>query len=55
MRLAEGGRQVDLQWVPSYCGLEGNERADNIAKEASSVDQKDTAVDVRIVQRAAAR
>ena len=33
-----------LQWVPSHCGLEGNERADNIAKEANSLDQ-DTAAE----------
>ena len=54
-RLAEGGRQVHLQWVPSHCGIVGNERADDIAKEASSLDQTDTAVDVRTVHRAAAR
>ena len=39
-RLAKAGRQVHLQWVPSHCGFEGNERADNIAKKASSLDQR---------------
>ena len=54
-RLAESGRQVHLQWVPSHCSLEGNERADDIAKETSSLNQTDAAVDVRTVHRAAAR
>jgi ribonuclease HI len=32
-----GERQVRLQWVPSHCGLPGNETADNLAKEAASL------------------
>ena len=54
-RLAEGGREVHLQWVPSHCGLVGNERADAIAKEASELDQTDAPLDVRTVHRAARR
>ena len=53
--LSAGGRQIHLQWVPSHCGLRGNERADDIAKEASAMDQTDAAIDVRTVHRAAAR
>ena len=53
--LAAGGRQVHLQWVPSHCGLDGNERADAIAKEAGSLDQTSVPVDVQTAHRAAAR
>ena len=41
--------------MPSHCGLRGNERADSIAKEASSLDQTTATVDVRTAHRAAAR
>ena len=53
--LSEGGRQIVLQWVPTHCGLRDNERADTIAKEASSLDQTTATVDVRTAHRAAAR
>ena len=53
--LAAGDRRIHLQWVPSHCGLAGNERADAIAKEASSLDQAEASVDVRTAHRAAAR
>ena len=53
--LSESGRQIVLQWVPSHCGLRGNERADTIPKEASSLDQTTVTVDVRTAHQAAAR
>ena len=53
--LATNGRTIHLQWVPSHCGIQGNERVDAIAKEASEMDQETAAVDVRTVHRAAAR
>ncbi|KAF0311097.1 putative RNA-directed DNA polymerase from transposon BS [Amphibalanus amphitrite] len=53
--LTAGGRQVHLQWVPSHCGLEGNERADSIAKEASNLAQDQAPIDVQTAHRAAAR
>ncbi|XP_043199156.1 uncharacterized protein LOC122368902 [Amphibalanus amphitrite] len=53
--LTAGDRQVHLQWVPSHCGLEGNERADSIAKEASNLAQDQAPIDVQTAYRAAAR
>ncbi|XP_043205423.1 uncharacterized protein LOC122372368 [Amphibalanus amphitrite] len=51
----EGARRLHLQWVPSHCGLEGNERADVLAKEASALPQEEVPLDVRTVLRASAR
>ena len=34
-----------IQWVPSHCGLLGNEMADLIAKEASALDQNAACID----------
>ncbi|KAF0295398.1 Gag-Pol polyprotein [Amphibalanus amphitrite] len=55
LTLAERGRRAHLQWVPSHCGLEGNERADTLAKEAARLPQESAPLDVRTVHRAAAR
>ena len=56
IRLSEDGtRQIRLQWVPSHCGLDGNEKADTLAKEAAALPQEEVPVDSRTVHRAAAR
>ena len=56
VRLTEdGSRQVRLQWVPAHCGLDGNERADTLAKEAATLPQEEVPVDTSTVHRAAAR
>ena len=53
--LASPVRRVHLQLVPSHCGIDGNERADSVAKEAAALPQKRVPVDVRTAHRAAAR
>ncbi|XP_043207453.1 uncharacterized protein LOC122373449 [Amphibalanus amphitrite] len=37
--LAGPSRRIHLQWVPSHCGVDENERADQIAKEATALPQ----------------
>ena len=55
LELSAGGRRVHLQWVPAHCGPPGNETADRLAKEASSLPQDDVHVDVRTITRAVGR
>ncbi|GFY00133.1 uncharacterized protein LOC103524116 [Trichonephila clavipes] len=31
------GREVVLQWIPSHCGIHGNEQANKLVKEASTL------------------
>lgn len=33
-----------LQWIPSHCGIEGNEKADELAKHGAEKEQEDNAV-----------
>ena len=33
--------QVTLQWIPSHCDVQGNEKADTLAKEGSTKEQVD--------------
>ena len=50
-----GHRRIRLQWVPSHCGLRGNEKAAALAKAASGLPQEEVPVDTRTIYRAAAR
>ena len=43
--------RVLFQWVPSHCGLEGNEKADTLAGEASGLQQEEVPVDLNTVRR----
>ena len=55
LELSAGGRQVHLQWASAHFGLPGNETADRLAKEASSLPQDDVSVDVRTFTYAVGR
>ena len=37
-------RRVVLQWIPSHCGIPGNETADQLAKEGAAGEQPDVPV-----------
>ena len=53
--LTARGEQVVFQWVLSHYELPGNNRADELANEASALPQENAPVDGRTVHRAAAR
>ena len=53
--LTTGGRHITLQWVPSHCGIPGNEAADALANEAAALNQEEVLLDVDTIYRAAAR
>ena len=53
--ISSRGQDVHLQWVPAHCGLEGNERADILAKEASGLPQAEVPVDAGTMTKAVSR
>ncbi|KAF0293690.1 hypothetical protein FJT64_000814 [Amphibalanus amphitrite] len=55
LALSSRGSPIRLQWVPAHCGLRENERADELAKEASGLPQEAAATDVRTLTKAVAR
>ena len=55
LELTSNGRHLYLQWIPSHCGVPGNERADVLAKDATALPQEEVPVDVTTIYRAAAR
>lgn len=40
VRLGQEGKAVTLYWVKAHCGIEGNERADELAKQAALRDRR---------------
>ncbi|XP_043216170.1 uncharacterized protein LOC122378769 [Amphibalanus amphitrite] len=55
LALTDGGRRVFMQWIQAHCGIPGNERADVLAKEASSLSQDAVPTDVRSMVKAVGR
>ena len=51
----ETERHVYLQWVPAHCSLPGDEKAEVLAKETSSMLQGDVPVDIRTITKAVSR
>ena len=47
--LASQNVHITFQWVPSHCGIEGNEKADEIAKLGSNMEQRDVLIDYNTV------
>jgi ribonuclease HI len=37
--LCDGERRLKLIWTPGHCGLQGNERADEMTKQGSAKEQ----------------
>ena len=37
-------RRAVLQWIPAHCGIKGNEKADELAKQGAQEDQPDNSV-----------
>ena len=35
------GKTIILQWIPAHCGIQGNEKADILAKKGSKIMQKE--------------
>ena len=48
--LYEVQAEVTLLWIPSHCDVDGNERADELAKQGTMLDQSETPVIHKIVK-----
>lgn len=49
-RISEKGRRISIQWIPSHCGIEGNEMADRLADQGSRLDQSDVGLPLRVAK-----
>jgi len=48
---AGGNAQMTFQWIPGHCGIEGNMQADRLAKDASTLPQRATPVDLALLKQ----
>ena len=50
-KITEAGiKNITIQWIPSHCGIEGNEKADRLADEATKLPQENVGVDFQTVK-----
>jgi ribonuclease HI len=54
-RLRGDGREVKIVWVPSHCGLDGNEAADEMARRGAELEQGDAPLEPKTREAALRR
>ena len=40
-------RRIVLQWIPSHCGISGNEKADEFAKRGANMQQENLPITIK--------
>ena len=53
LAIAAEDRPIYMRWVPSHCGIDGNEAADALQESAASVAQDTAPLDVIVIYGAA--
>jgi hypothetical protein len=48
--LTRSYQKVVIQWVPAHCDIEGNERADKLAKKGGALQQEDTGLTYEVAK-----
>jgi hypothetical protein len=48
--LTKSYQKVVIQWVPAHCDLQGNERADKLAKKGGALQQEDTGLTYEVAK-----
>ena len=43
--LSDKGIKITIQWIPGHCNVEGNDKADSIAKSATNMPQEEVEID----------
>ncbi|KAJ3536486.1 hypothetical protein NMY22_g6022 [Coprinellus aureogranulatus] len=49
---ADNNHRISIRWCPSHCGIRGNERADRLAKQATSLPSSSTTTRANAIRRA---